>query len=69
MQVLIEQEITGPALLLMTEEKLIKYGLKAGPAILIMDLVKEANGTRRASAVDTMSFLHFASFTAARARL
>eukprot|EP00286_Rhodomonas_abbreviata_P003999 CAMPEP_0181347362 /NCGR_PEP_ID=MMETSP1101-20121128/33838_1 /TAXON_ID=46948 /ORGANISM="Rhodomonas abbreviata, Strain Caron Lab Isolate" /LENGTH=209 /DNA_ID=CAMNT_0023459571 /DNA_START=118 /DNA_END=744 /DNA_ORIENTATION=- len=44
MQVLRDQEITGPDLLLMTKEEIISYGMKGGPSTRIMALVEEARG-------------------------
>eukprot|EP00961_Rhodomonas_salina_P165795 2234147-Rhodomonas_salina.1 len=43
MQVLIEQEITGRSLLLMTTQELMEDDMKRGPAKVIMNLVAEAN--------------------------
>jgi hypothetical protein len=37
----INQEITGPAFLLLTIEELKSYGLKGGPSMIIAKLVKE----------------------------
>jgi len=44
MQVLRDQEITGPDLLLMTKEEIIRFGMKGGPSTRIMALVEEARG-------------------------
>jgi hypothetical protein len=42
------QEITGPAFLLLTIEELKSYGLKGGPSMIIAKLVKELKSEEQA---------------------
>jgi hypothetical protein len=39
-----DQEVAGQDFLLLTEEKLMQYGLKGGPATRIAQLIKEIKG-------------------------